>query len=350
MDSLLPLSRQKSIGVLQSDDLEERKKCITYFSRQSIGSSLGLIGLLELLQDPELNLQGPVTIFPPSHSISEGAQFKVFRGSFVPDFRNTETEVALKQPKYFLEADQTLNLASKKAQQHLQDVRREILALCHPVLRSHRNIIRILAWGFAYSQWHEPLMLIQELALSDLADYLKQHGSMLSWLSKQRICLDVGAGLDALHSVYVTHGDLKPANVLVCDENGIVAKLADFGMSYDTSHKAHEVSPQGTLGWQAPEIQAGKARQHELPMSDNYTFGLLIWSVMFLGGEAVPGRGHKDLRKLIKDHNNKQEDLPSSSYSAIKRATLALLQENPSDRPDVLCALLNDGSGAYQEW
>ena len=50
---------------------------------------MGLTGLLELLHDPELNLEGPVIIFLPSHYIREGAQFTVFRGSFVPDFRKT---------------------------------------------------------------------------------------------------------------------------------------------------------------------------------------------------------------------------------------------------------------------
>lgn len=86
-----------------------------------------------------------------------------------------------------------------------------------------------------------------------------------------RVLRDASAGLAHLHSHGVVHRDVKPANVLLRDEQ---VKLCDFGSSRDLQHTIQQMSLAGTLDYMAPEVlnkePAGRS-------ADVWSFGVLLF-------------------------------------------------------------------------
>ena len=102
---------------------------------------------------------------------------------------------------------------------------------------------------------------------------------------------DVAKAMLHLHLNNVLHGDLKATNVMLksagSDGRGVIAKVADFGLSVRMDAFATHVSQsfQGTLTHMAPEVmlhgQLGKA-------ADVYAFGVTLWE-LFTGGQPYQG-------------------------------------------------------------
>ena len=141
---------------------------------------------------------------------------------------------------------------------------REVQALTHPMLREHDNIIKLQAivWenGFGTGNESELPMwptLVLEYCETTLADY-QSNNPPLPTATKCTLCSKIGAGVDALHSADVFHGDLKSENVLlkIGKQGEIAPKLADFGCSVvlerTDARKGYWVG--GTEMWCAPEV------------------------------------------------------------------------------------------------
>jgi len=116
-----------------------------------------------------------------------------------------------------------------------------------------------------------------------------QHAfGFLDIVSKQRLCLDICRGIEALHKYGIVHGDIKAQNVLIFGdaENGFVAKLSDFGCSIilDTYSKSDENDkvrmPGFSPPWNAPEALDSGLPISQLPQTDLYSLGLLIWRIL----------------------------------------------------------------------
>ncbi|TIA35956.1 kinase-like protein [Aureobasidium pullulans] len=92
-------------------------------------------------------------------------------------------------------------------------------------------------------------VLVMEAALFPLSEMLEDSQRHLDtliavshWDVRHHIALDVAAGVEALHSSEIIHGDIKPANVLIFRQDNpsvpFLAKLSDFGVCIDMSdHK-----------------------------------------------------------------------------------------------------------------
>ncbi|KAG2491275.1 hypothetical protein HYH03_010282 [Edaphochlamys debaryana] len=105
-------------------------------------------------------------------------------------------------------------------------------------------------------------------------------------------CADVAKALLHLHLNDVLHGDLKATNVMLRSVGndsgrGVVAKVADFGLSVRLDHAATHVSHmfQGSLTHMAPEVML---HGHVSRAADVYAFGITMWEI-FTSGHPYRG-------------------------------------------------------------
>lgn len=108
------------------------------------------------------------------------------------------------------------------------------------------------------------------------------------------LCVDIGHGLKFLHRNNMTHGDLKPANVLIFKrrlglKNSYTAKLCDFGHA---NPAGLDQKPEcgiylGTDKWKLPWFKSQEVSFDTLREYDLIVYGLLVWSAFCWQGNAI---------------------------------------------------------------
>ena len=83
----------------------------------------------------------------------------------------------------------------------------------------------------------------------------------------------------------MTHGDIKPQNVLVFSDNSgaVFAKLADFGYSGWDVHESQKVliRPPRSRPWDAPEYHHRGFSVSQAKLLDIFSFGMLCMWILF---------------------------------------------------------------------
>ncbi|XP_049717345.1 proto-oncogene serine/threonine-protein kinase mos [Elephas maximus indicus] len=102
-------------------------------------------------------------------------------------------------------------------------------------------------------------------------------GGLLSLTKCLKYSLDVVKGLMFLHSQSIVHLDLKPANILISEQD--VCKIGDFGCSQRLEgllgfHAPHHLG--GTYTHRAPELLKGETIT---PKADIYSFAITLWQM-----------------------------------------------------------------------
>jgi serine/threonine protein kinase len=226
------------------------------------------------------------------HILGEGASF-IVRRDFrfgqvltVPS-RMSEVEGVLKVSRQGFSS----GFAKKFKRTAFVTLMRELSVLGHQKLRKHPNIINLqkVGWGVTALSPLEicPVLYVERAPHGTLSEFEKS-GTVLDIVSKQRLCLDICRGVEALHKHGIVHGDIKAQNVLIFGdaENGFVAKLSDFGCSIilDTYSKSDENDKVRMPGlsppWNAPEALDDGLTISQLPQTDLYSLGLLIWRIL----------------------------------------------------------------------
>ncbi|XP_005322979.2 proto-oncogene serine/threonine-protein kinase mos [Ictidomys tridecemlineatus] len=103
-------------------------------------------------------------------------------------------------------------------------------------------------------------------------------GEQLSLRKCLKYSLDVVNGLCFLHSQGIVHLDLKPANILISEQD--VCKIGDFGCSEKLEDlRGFQVPPYhlgGTYTHRAPELLKGEM---VTPKADIYSFAITLWQM-----------------------------------------------------------------------
>ncbi|KAL9600642.1 MAG: hypothetical protein Q9219_003075 [cf. Caloplaca sp. 3 TL-2023] len=218
----------------------------------------------------------------------------------------------------------------------------ELLTTCHPPLRSHPNIVKLHGIAFETEGPADALnampVLVPECAeLGNLAEVLetaRKEDRAIAFHDKLLLCVDIAHGLEILHACDIVHGDVKCENVLVFEKedpdqrdvdgmpcmilakdrtlnpflgSDLQCKLTDFGVS---RHPDGGVSLGGSRPWQAPECTRGAYfRIEAAKRTDIFSFGMLLWRVMFDGDPFKHLEGSNALEaKNDKDKRNKRNE------------------------------------------
>ena len=121
------------------------------------------------------------------------------------------------------------------------------------------------------------------------------------------LMMQVLAGLAHVHAGKITHRDVKPSNVLVCNGN---VKLTDFGIALapDAPRLTAQQRLIGTIQYMSPEQLQGNDADHR---SDIYSAALVLYT-MLAGDPPFPSRdpltalsqrmaGAPNLRRIVPD-------------------------------------------------
>ncbi|KAM0064965.1 putative protein kinase RLK-Pelle-LRR-IX family [Helianthus debilis subsp. tardiflorus] len=194
----------------------------------------------------------------------------------------------------------------------------------------HRHLVALLGYCM---NGNERLLVYEYMPQGTLSQHLfewREHKTNpLSWKQRVSIALDVGRGVEYLHSLAqqsFIHRDLKSSNILLGDD--MRAKVADFGLVKSTPDGKHSMETRvaGTFGYLAPEYAATGRVTTKV---DVYAFGVVLM-------ELITGR--KALDETLTDAKKSSDtDEEGTLESICKVAELAghCTAREPYQRPDM---------------
>ncbi|KAL9075020.1 MAG: hypothetical protein Q9161_001951 [Pseudevernia consocians] len=191
----------------------------------------------------------------------------------------------------------------------------EILALSHPALRDHQNILKLhgVCWEISSENLFRPVLVVEKTSLGDLGRFMSEHGSAVDGNTRVEMCVDVIRAVAILHINDIIHGDIKPQNFLVFQEETgeYYLKLGDFGFSSLASsvNEDTKIALPISWPWSAPELSN---KQYGLSLlaakrTDVYSVGLVCWWLMLgekhLDDSQNPWSESYEWISVLKDSN-----------------------------------------------
>lgn len=351
------------------DLLEESRTSARNGDNQILSTTSQFVGILS-----RAGISGPrhlkaFNLKTRAIKIGSGTQFTVFKDK--PGGIASNEGLVIKRVNVPLSVDEGGTFAQgTEYRKQLKSLELEVLALCNPVMRNHRNIVSIVAWGYDYPQPDTPVpVLFMEAALAPLNDFLdpKEFAEMLSkgqWEAsdiKYHLALDIVAGVEAMHRLGIVHGDLKPENILVFREKSsrvpFCAKISDFGVCIDLENAAHPLTIDdyvGTKAWLAPELRDRSVADYKPEMMlrfDSYSLGLVLMSIFTKDGGMVDlDMDGEDPVDVALYYLREEEYIPRFLTTAISASLRKYLAKNPWARALPNTDLLSTDSVAYASW
>lgn len=195
----------------------------------------------------------------------------------------------------------------------------------------HPNIVHV---SEVFSANNTAYYVMEYLEGRSLADYVKEHGA-LSWDETLGLLLPVIDAVAYLHRNRITHLDIKPANIMLAQENGTYRPvLIDFGLSKHYNEDGSATSTIGTQGFSegfAPVEQYVGIREFS-PASDVYSLGATM--LYCLTGKIPP-------KALDLDEQALDSLIPASVPAAGRKVLKEALAMRTVDRLPDAGALLN---------
>lgn len=352
-------SNSKELSVAGTSTFPKTSEGISTTAAPLWGSIKEFIDILGILSIP-----GPLQLcnyLSPQHFIARGGQFNVYRNILSnKNWSPSLHPVVVKSCHLTIEPDQVLDLASQDTKKQIREMYLEVLALGHTHLRRHRNIVDLIGWAHSPGYNTMPLLVL-ELAVGDLSTFLTRPASH-DWRIKHHLCLDMCAGLDALHEHGIVHADFKPQNVLIFQEQNnqvpFIAKLADFGFSTldvkENDNNAVYITA-WTERWQAPEINCYRNVRKPITTegyrkADIYSCGLVIWSVFCFSGRPPIFTINSNAPTTAISMFEAIEEIPNSLRHTCCLALERVLCYDPVNRPERVGFLFHDNSDSYRLW
>ena len=161
-------------------------------------------------------------------------------------------------------------------------------------------------------------LIMEYVPSRSMDDFLAEHGRLTPFQAAA-LGAQLGAALEAAHTLGITHGALEPGNVLLADDGGV--KITDFGIS----------GPGPSPAFRAPELAAGAPAS---PASDAFSLGATLYAAV----EGTPPFGM----------DGQAGQVAPQHASVLTGALLKLVRIDPAMRPtlhDTVTALRAIGTG-----
>ncbi|MFC9263799.1 protein kinase [Streptomyces hydrogenans] len=185
---------------------------------------------------------------------------------------------------------------------------------------SHPAVVTV--YDVAMEDGH-PWIVMERVRGESLADRLDREGA-LPGPEAARIALSVVEALAAAHERGVLHRDVKPGNVLLAEDGGVV--LTDFGIAYIAGEESLTRVGEfvGSLAYTAPERMGGR---HPEPASDLWSLGVLLF-------QMLEGRSpfHRESMEATVTAVVVEETPVPLRAGSLAPLVMALLAKNPEDR------------------
>ncbi|KAL8688110.1 MAG: hypothetical protein Q9224_004970 [Gallowayella concinna] len=244
----------------------------------------------------------------------------------------------------------------------------ELMVLEHPIIKEHPNVLKLegICWEISKTKPEVvPVLVFEKAPLGDLESHLlSERGKRLNFTEKRNVCADIMQSIAILHSCHVVHGDIKPKNVLLFqdDAENMIAKMADFGYSAIFADRENRINIPESRPWQAPEHHHRGLLFSEAQKMDIFGLGMVCLWILFgetlqrgdvelQSWEGVPMRGpipfthSKDNFELVEDLKdkdllpllssillNQNHDLGEQEKRALKKLFELTLCRDPSTR------------------
>lgn len=191
---------------------------------------------------------------------------------------------------------------------------------------AHRHVVPVLDAG---EHNGIPYIVQQFIPAGTLGEKIEREGPV-DIATAVKLCLEIAAGLEALHEVGLIHRDLKPANILL-DNDGCVY-ITDFGLAKqrDASVLTKPGQALGSMDYMAPE----QIRGHEVTAAtDVYALGCVMFECLSGAPPFAERQGMQILWAHLQDPPADpcadRDDMPQEFGWAVLKA----LEKEPEKRP-----------------
>jgi hypothetical protein len=167
----------------------------------------------------------------------------------------------------------------------------DILKFCH-----HKNIAHLVDY---FETIDKIIIILNYIKGNTFSEYLKENNFNLKEAKAANIIIQIANGIKYLHKFGIVHRDLKPDNIMIMqNDNQIIAKIMDFGLSKIVSKEETLNEGFGTLFYAAPEIIQNMPYNKEV---DVWSLGVILF-YMFTGCYPFMGKEEEEIEeKIIND-------------------------------------------------
>ncbi|CCK72251.1 serine/threonine/tyrosine protein kinase RAD53 KNAG_0J01700 [Huiozyma naganishii CBS 8797] len=231
----------------------------------------------------------------------------------------------------------------RKVMGNLDGVTRELTVLQK---LDHPSIVTLK--GF-YEDKDNYYMVMEFVSGGDLMDFVAAHGPVGEDAGRE-ITRQILEAVKYIHSVGISHRDLKPDNILIKQDDPVLVKITDFGLAKMQEHGAFMNTFCGTLAYVAPEVVNGRQqtsepavpkgeRSHYSSLVDMWSMGCLVY-VILTGHLPFSGSTPQQLYEQIGKASYHEVPLKDCRISDQARDFIdCLLQVDPNNRLSAARAL-----------